>query len=62
MAEKLGEKVECPKCHRKDKPILLDRVLGQFHIPDRYVLKCVHCDDVFYKKVDDGPDETRSGN
>lgn len=60
---KLSENVECPQCHKEDRPILLDRLSAVQHIPARYVLECAHCQNIFYKKApENGENEIREAD
>ena len=57
---KLESNDECPNCHVTDRPILLDTIPAKFHIPRRFLLKCSHCQMIYYRPVkyfSDAPDE-----
>jgi hypothetical protein len=41
----------CPQCGAFDYHILLDQLPAMLHIPPRVVLRCIECNDLFYRAV-----------
>jgi hypothetical protein len=51
---KVQRAVDCPKCKKKMRPYLLERLEAVRHIPARYKVKCSECAEVFYMVADNG--------
>lgn len=42
---------ECPFCHKKDRPTLLDTIPKNFQTSRRVMLQCDSCGTIYYRPV-----------